>query len=154
MTNESLDMCKVWSTHDSSVEEKLDSLRKGCEKHVKRMNDAKNGRGVDRHLFGLKQLAIQKRARILDYELPAFFEDPSYSKLMTSVISTSNVTADSLELFGFGPVTSNGLGLGYSLKNDRITINITAFEQNKAHKYTTQLEKVFKEIKTLLDNQN
>jgi carnitine O-acetyltransferase len=145
-------MCKVWFLHDSSAEEKLNSLRKGCEKHVQRMNEAKNGKGVDRHLFGLKQLAIQKRQRIIDYELPSFFTDPSYSKLMTSVISTSNVTADSLDLFGFGPVTLNGLGIGYSLKKDRITINITAFENNKAHKFSNQLEKVLKEIKSLLDN--
>ena len=67
VTNESSEMCKVWSVHTSTASQKIQSLRKACEKHVSRMNEAKNGRGVDRHLFGLKNLALQKRQRYLKF---------------------------------------------------------------------------------------
>lgn len=38
----------------------------------------KNGFGVDRHLFGLYNLAKHKQQRLLNYEIPNIFTDPSY----------------------------------------------------------------------------
>ena len=45
-------------------------------------------------------------------KIPAIFTDPGYNLLGTSVLSTSNCGNPALRLFGFGPVTPEGYGLG------------------------------------------
>lgn len=44
--------------------------------------------------------------------IPAIFTDPGYNLLGTSVLSTSNCGNPALRLFGFGPVTPEGYGIG------------------------------------------
>jgi hypothetical protein len=67
---------------------------------------------VARHLFGMHSLAKMRVHRLPHYEMPAIFTDPAYPRFCTSVLSTSNCGGNALDLFGFGPVTANGLGLG------------------------------------------
>ena len=45
-------------------------------------------------------------------KIPAIFTDPGYNLLGTSVLSTSNCGNPALRLFGFGPVTPEGYGIG------------------------------------------
>lgn len=45
-------------------------------------------------------------------DVPAIFTDPGYNLLGTSVLSTSNCGNPALRLFGFGPVTPEGYGIG------------------------------------------
>ena len=45
-------------------------------------------------------------------KVPAIFLDPGYNLLGTSVLSTSNCGNPALRLFGFGPVTPEGYGIG------------------------------------------
>jgi carnitine O-acetyltransferase len=47
-------------------------------------------------------------------KIPEFFTDPGYGLLGTSVLSTSNCGNPALRLFGFGPVTPEGYGIGES----------------------------------------
>ena len=47
-------------------------------------------------------------------QVPAIFTDPGYNLLGTSVLSTSNCGNPALRLFGFGPVTPEGYGIGKS----------------------------------------
>lgn len=44
--------------------------------------------------------------------IPAIFKDSGYNLLGTSVLSTSNCGNPALRLFGFGPVTPEGYGIG------------------------------------------
>lgn len=48
--------------------------------------------------------------------IPQLFKDPGYAQLGHSTISTSNCGDPSLAYFGFGPVVSDGLGIGYIIK--------------------------------------
>ncbi|WVF70426.1 hypothetical protein IAT40_005216 [Kwoniella sp. CBS 6097] len=54
--------------------------------------------------------------------VPALFKDPGYNLLGTSVLSTSNCGNPALRLFGFGPVTPEGYGIGYIIKDEGISI--------------------------------
>jgi carnitine O-acetyltransferase len=54
--------------------------------------------------------------------MPSIFTDPGWALLSTSVLSTSNCGNPALRLFGFGPVTAEGYGIGYIIKEDRISI--------------------------------
>jgi carnitine O-acetyltransferase len=57
-----------------------------------------------------------------DVKMPELFTDPGYSLLSTSVISTSNCGNPALRLFGFGPVTPEGHGIGYIIKDEGISV--------------------------------
>lgn len=54
--------------------------------------------------------------------IPEIFADAGWDKLNNTIISTSNCGNPSLRLFGFGPVSANGFGIGYILKDDSISI--------------------------------
>lgn len=54
--------------------------------------------------------------------LPEIFADGGWDKLNNTIISTSNCGNPSLRLFGFGPVSANGFGIGYIIKDDSISI--------------------------------
>ena len=73
-----------------------------------------SGNGFDRHLFALKYLAQS------EFLTMPIFQDPSYTKLNTIVLSTSTLAADSLLIGGFAPVNPDSYGIGYSVKKDMI----------------------------------
>eukprot|EP00756_Hemistasia_phaeocysticola_P007288 Hpha_TRINITY_DN14193_c0_g2::TRINITY_DN14193_c0_g2_i1::g.10759::m.10759/K08766/CPT2; carnitine O-palmitoyltransferase 2 len=85
------------------------------------------GEGIDRHLLALKmewkEHGICNGAA--DLEL---FEDKDFQKSSTWTISTSNVTQDFINVFGFGAVTGDGYGLGYQIFDDHIPLSISSFK--------------------------
>jgi carnitine O-acetyltransferase len=111
---------------------KIDALRSACAAHVARGREAKQGHGVDRHVWSLYQVALAKRRRLSGYDVPAFFTDPAFARLLTSVISTSNVSAPFFDLFGFGAVCGNGIGIAYNLNRDRMSFSFSSFTQQAA----------------------
>jgi hypothetical protein len=58
--------------------------------------------------------------------LPAIFTDPLYQRSGSWTLSTSNVTTPMLRLFCFGPVSSDGYGIGYMIFDESIPTNITS----------------------------
>jgi carnitine O-acetyltransferase len=129
---------------------KADAFREACAAHVKRGGEAKIGMGVDRHIWALRQIALAKQRRLSGYEMPRFFTDPSFGKLLTSVISTSNVSAPFFDLFGFGAVCGNGVGIAYNLNNDRMTFSVSSFS-GQAAPLRGSIVETLREIRTLLD---
>lgn len=121
---------------------KIDALRSACAAHVARGREAKAGHGVDRHVWSLYQVAQARRRRLSNYELPALFTDPAFARLLTSVISTSNVSAPFFDLFGFGAVCGNGIGIAYNLNRDRMTFSFSSFTNQAAGFRTAFLETV------------
>lgn len=57
-------------------------------------------------------------------KMPAIFTDPGWATLGTSILSTSNCGNPALRLFGFGPVTADGYGIGYIIKEDGISVYV------------------------------
>ncbi len=53
----------------------LDLFKTACKKHDQLMNEARENRGCDRHLLGLRLIS-----RDLDIDLPEIFTDPSWKK--------------------------------------------------------------------------
>lgn len=130
VSKDSKRMCEeLTSPHSVSLSplQKFQLIKQATEKHVQTMNECKVANGVDRHLWGMYNMAIQKRDKIAFYDIPEIFTDPSFPTFCTSVISTSNCGGNAFQLFAFGPVTGNGLGLGYMIKNNLIDICISSF---------------------------
>ena len=68
-------------------------------------------------------------------------------------LSTSNCGSNALDVFTFGPVCPEGLGIGYMIKDTNIPINVTSFQQ-KAHTFTSALTRALSDIKDLLQRTN
>ena len=124
-------------------------LFRAGDAHVEYMKLAKAGKGVDRHLYGLRILAKVNRI-----ELPDMFSDPLLAKSSHWSMSTSHCGSSALNLFGFGPVVADGFGLGYMIKNDEIDVVITS---KYTHRFISSsifksiLESSLLEMKSLLE---
>ena len=91
--------CVAWckAMEDPSVpdEECLDLGRKALGAHVKYIMEASDGKGVDRHLFGLKKLLSSED------EVPAIYKDPAYSSSCHWYLSTSQLSSEYTNGYGW-----------------------------------------------------
>lgn len=71
---------------DVSSTEKVAALRKACANHTKITKECSQGLGQDRILYAM--MCIQNRED--PKAMPEFFNDPGYTKLGNSTLSTSN----------------------------------------------------------------
>jgi hypothetical protein len=59
-------------------QEKAAALKTAADAHVKRAKEAVSGYGVDRHLYGLYNLAKHKVQKFPRYTIPTIFQDSTY----------------------------------------------------------------------------
>lgn len=84
--------------------------------------------------------------------LPEIFADGGWDKLNNTIISTSNCGNPSLRLFGFGPVSANGFGIGYIIKDDSISICASSKHRQTSRflvtleSYLNEVYRIFKEV--------
>lgn len=84
-------------------------------------------------------------------QLPEIFADNGWDKLNNTILSTSNCGNPSLRLFGFGPVSANGFGIGYIIKDDSILICASS-KHRQTERFLVTLESYLVEIyKTFKD---
>jgi len=112
VSNESVAFCKAMQDPEASPEETIKLLRKAIDAHVKYISDASDGRGVDRHLFGLKQL-IGK-----DEPVPAIYKDPAYSYSSSWYISSSQLSSEYFNGYGWSQVIDGGFGIAYMINEN------------------------------------
>ncbi|CAH2351090.1 putative mitochondrial carnitine O-acetyltransferase [[Candida] railenensis] len=80
--------------------------------------------------------------------LPSIFADPGWDRLNNTIISTSNCGNPSLRLFGFGPVSANGFGLAYIIKDDSISI-CAASKHRQTKRFLVTLESYLNEVERI-----
>ncbi|KAJ4477315.1 acyltransferase ChoActase/COT/CPT [Lentinula aciculospora] len=89
----------------TSNETKILYLRRAAQKHTSLTRDATTGRGIDRHLLGLRNMLRQK-------ERTELFDDALFSKSQEWRLSTSGLSAGHhFRGTGFGTVYENGYGI-------------------------------------------
>ncbi|KAL2195774.1 Choline/Carnitine o-acyltransferase-domain-containing protein [Corynascus similis CBS 632.67] len=82
-------------------------------------------------------------------QLPAIFADPGWDKLNTTILSTSNCGNPSLRQFGFGPVSGDGFGIGYIIKDECISICVSS-RHRQTRRFIDTLESYLLEIRRIL----
>ncbi|KAK4122738.1 hypothetical protein N657DRAFT_574763 [Parathielavia appendiculata] len=209
---------------DNPAEQKIEALRKACQRHVATTRDCAKAQGCDRHLYALFCLwqrtvdnnedlnstlsstngysspsdAFSDRgsavgsppreppAYLLDgstattsptmttaipsttaarsrndsttsrgsasphhQPLPLIFADAGWDKLNTTILSTSNCGNPSLRQFGFGPVSGDGFGIGYIIKDEGISICVSS-RHRQTRRFVDTLESYLLEIRRIL----
>eukprot|EP01007_Sphenomonas_quadrangularis_P000046 NODE_101_length_2156_cov_130.728999_g74_i0.p1 GENE.NODE_101_length_2156_cov_130.728999_g74_i0~~NODE_101_length_2156_cov_130.728999_g74_i0.p1 ORF type:complete len:624 (+),score=171.87 NODE_101_length_2156_cov_130.728999_g74_i0:73-1944(+) len=107
-------------------EEQIKLLTAAVNEHSNRGRMCANGRGVDRHLWGMKQIWIRQGSEMGIAEEPAIFKDPAFSRMRTDILSTSALGDPALKCFGFGPTADTGFGIGYSVHPQQMNFMLTS----------------------------
>ncbi|KAF9152606.1 hypothetical protein BG015_005003 [Linnemannia schmuckeri] len=117
----------VRSCSVDSTTEKQRLLQKAIQTHLEYMMAASAGKGVDRHLLGLRSMMQtpeeQKSALI--------FQDPSYIQSMYFRLSSSNMSPGDNFWGGFGPVVPEGYGINYAIGKENIKFSISSLRSCK-----------------------
>lgn len=133
------DYCQAMVNGKTSFAERALLLRKAIEAHSKYTEEVINGRGIDRHLLGLKLTAIESGEAI-----PELFKDPAFSESCHWRLSTSQISSQFRLVAGFGPVVSDGYGLCYNIMKDSINFSTSTWrncqetDANKLRRYLEQ----------------
>lgn len=106
---ESVEFVKSMKRTDLKDSDKLELLRKACNRHTQTNQDACDGLGIDRHLLGLRLIAAEQGV-----EESGLYKDPAYSRISTWRLSTSQLTSPHFQVV-FGPVAEDGIGCCYGI---------------------------------------
>ncbi|CAG8561780.1 6033_t:CDS:2 [Acaulospora colombiana] len=101
------------------VETKAKLGQKAISSHVKYMAEAVEGRGCDRHLLGEK--------------LPSIFTDPTYAKSTHWNLSTSQLSSEHFDGYGWGEVVPDGYGIAYQVNANVLCFNVVSMHLNNHH---------------------
>ncbi|KAI9892855.1 MAG: Carnitine O-acetyltransferase mitochondrial [Vezdaea aestivalis] len=130
---------------DPQVKEKecVKLFRAALDSHVEYISAASEGKGVDRHLFGLKKL-IEKGEKV-----PSIFTDPAYAYASTWYLSTSQLSSEFFNGYGWSQVIDGGFGIAYMINENSIQFNI-ASKRLGADRMSHYLAEAASEIRDLL----
>jgi len=111
-------------------------LRRATTAHAKNTGLAANAQGVDRHLLGLSMMVREGE------EAPSIFSDPVYKRSKHWRSSTSQLSHPRFNLWGYGEVVPDGVGLAYAVLPQSCVFSITAL---KSTGYTDKLSELLEE---------
>lgn len=120
LSEDSVAFCKTMEDAYSTDADKVAACRKAIQSHVAYITDASAGKGVDRHLFGLKKFVGANQ------ELPAIYKDPMFSKSSSWYISSSQLSSEFFNGYGWSQVIDEGFGCAYMINENSIQVNIVS----------------------------
>lgn len=113
VSSESMAFCDAMADPAVTPETCIERFRAAVETHVKSISDASDGKGVDRHLFGLKKCLREGE------EVPAIFTDRAYTYSGTWYLSTSQLSSEFFNGYGWSQVVDEGWGIAYMINENR-----------------------------------
>jgi carnitine O-acetyltransferase len=113
VSDESTAFCKAFADPNVSREEVVKLFRAALAQHTKYTLEASDGRGVDRHLFGLKKLLQPGET------LPSIYQDPAFTYSSSWYISSSQLSSEFFNGYGWSQVIDDGFGIAYMINENR-----------------------------------
>ncbi|KAK9458328.1 acyltransferase ChoActase/COT/CPT [Dipodascopsis uninucleata] len=120
VSDDSVAFVKTFMDKSADSSSKIAAARRAMDSHVKYITAASAGHGVDRHLFGLKNLVDK------DSQLPELFKDPSYSYSCSWYLSTSQLSSEYFNGYGWSQVIDDGFGIAYMINNNSLNFNVVS----------------------------
>ncbi|KAJ2800401.1 Carnitine O-acetyltransferase mitochondrial [Coemansia helicoidea] len=122
VSTESLAFCRAFEDPHASPAAKTAALQAAVKAHGAYAKACAEGRGVDRHLLGLRLLLRPGE------EKPAIFQDPAYAETCHWYLSTSQLSSEHFEGWGFSEVVPDGYGIAYTIRRDALIFHIAAMK--------------------------
>lgn len=130
----------------ASDAERLKAFQTAAAQHIKYAKECSDAHGVDRHLLGLKKLIQQGE------EFPAIFQDPINAESGTWILSTSQMSTDVFDGWGFGEVTPKGFGVAYGIKENSLSFTLVCLkEEHNPVRMTEYLNRALLDIRDMHD---
>lgn len=113
VSSASVAWCNAMADPSADDKTRVELLRKAIDSHVEYITAATDGKGVDRHLFGLKKLLEPGQ------EVPALYKDPAYAYSSSWYLSTSQLSSEYFNGYGWSQVIDAGFGIAYMINENR-----------------------------------
>jgi len=110
--------CNAMADPQAGDTEKVKLLRAAIDSHLEYITAASDGKGVDRHLLGLKKLLEPGQ------EVPAIYKDPAYGYSCSWYLSTSQLSSEFFNGYGWSQVIDQGFGIAYMINENRYVASI------------------------------
>ncbi|KAI0404333.1 acyltransferase ChoActase/COT/CPT [Xylaria palmicola] len=120
VSDDSVAFCNAMADPSASDEGRVSLFRKAIAAHIEYIGAASDGKGVDRHLFGLKKLLEPGEA------LPAIYKDPAYGYSASWYLSTSQLSSEFFNGYGWSQVIDAGFGIAYMINENSLNFNIVS----------------------------
>ncbi|CDS09881.1 hypothetical protein LRAMOSA02558 [Lichtheimia ramosa] len=127
VSEESIAFCKAMEDPHVSNQDKIAAFRAAIKAQGAYMADCVNGQGIDRHLFGLKK-TIQSGE-----DTPSLFTDPNYAYSQHWYLSTSQLSSEQFDGYGWGQVVDDGFGCAYMIKKKALQFNVASVKDLEVH---------------------
>jgi len=112
VSDDSVAWCNAMMDADTDDKTCIELFRKAINAHVKYIAEASDGKGVDRHFFGLKKSLKDGE------EMPEFFKDPAFSYSCSWHLSTSQLSSEYFNGYGWSQVIDGGWGIAYMINEN------------------------------------
>eukprot|EP00339_Tiarina_fusa_P021748 CAMPEP_0117080864 /NCGR_PEP_ID=MMETSP0472-20121206/57035_1 /TAXON_ID=693140 ORGANISM="Tiarina fusus, Strain LIS" /NCGR_SAMPLE_ID=MMETSP0472 /ASSEMBLY_ACC=CAM_ASM_000603 /LENGTH=663 /DNA_ID=CAMNT_0004808641 /DNA_START=90 /DNA_END=2081 /DNA_ORIENTATION=+ len=128
------------------AKEKLALLQRATKTHSAYTGKAAKAQGVDRHLLGLAMMVREGE------KAPALFSDPAFIRSKRWRSSTSQLSHPRFNLWGYGEVVPDGVGLAYAILPNSCVFNITALRSTGwTDKLSEHLEGALLEMRRVVE---
>ncbi|CAO1633710.1 unnamed protein product [Sympodiomycopsis kandeliae] len=142
---ESKAFCEAMEDVNRSDEERYTLFQSAVKQHLSYALSAADGQGVDRHLFGLKKLLAENES------VPTLYTDSAFAKTSEWKLSTSQISSEVFDTWGYGEVTPEGYGCAYAIKEDSLTFTITSLSHKKPAELREYINEAAVELRELHD---
>ncbi|KAI0457781.1 acyltransferase ChoActase/COT/CPT [Xylaria acuta] len=120
VSDDSVAFCNSMANPSVSDEDRVALFRKAIAAHIEYIGAASDGKGVDRHLFGLKKLLEPGE------EVPAIYKDPAFGYSSSWFLSTSQLSSEFFNGYGWSQVIDAGFGIAYMINENSLNFNIVS----------------------------
>lgn len=138
--------CKAMDDPNVDAKTCVRLLREAIKSHVEYITSACDGKGVDRHLFGLKLLLEPGQ------ELPAIYKDPTFGYSSSWFLSTSQLNSEHFNGYGWSQVIDQGFGIAYMVNENTLQFNIVS-KKLGAEKMKFYLTEAANEMRALMETE-
>jgi carnitine O-acetyltransferase len=118
VSEDSVAWCRAMADESVDSNTRVALFRKAIDAHLEYIGAASDGKGVDRHLFGLKRLLEPGQ------EPPALYKDPAYSYSSSWYLSTSQLSSEYFNGYGWSQVIDEGFGIAYMINENRLVLSL------------------------------
>ncbi|XP_017835182.2 carnitine O-acetyltransferase-like [Drosophila busckii] len=122
-SNQSLCFLRAMTSTDYSLQNRFNALRCAADTHQMQTKQALRGRAIDRHLFGLRQMAREH-----GQPMPQFFCSEGYVRSSDYRIASSQVSTPHDAFMAFGPFSSSGYGCSYNPREHDVIFALSAWQ--------------------------
>ena len=136
------------SGKDIKAEQVLELMRDCSKKHMDLTKMAAQGKGWDRHFFAMKKTAESEGGK-----LPDIFLDEAFININQIILSTTTLSGNKFKGGGFCPVTPNGYGIGYQIRDDDAGFSVSTYKEHASSDDMMQaIESTSKELLRIISS--